>query len=438
MTLIRDAGGVSGLHVLLDAFTEDVERRIFQTGEPLNQPEQVNHEYGKRLGCHLGPEGFDAVPDLHRVCNAIRDSGLFPGLVEPDYCFAITYPGPSADGGGAEFQVHLDSRYRWGETVCGVTMGQGCLMRFQALTDAVKRRGPPAGPSPGSLLQWTVVETAGGFSVDVQLPRRSIYVMSGAVRTEWKHGIRKLSTKNLAPFPPPPAWNTFGMRRSLTLRPTKAYSDACLEQQLREAPGDAALQARLTAQRKYPPQRGDEKPNAADLRALRERGAELARQLNAGRATRFRFEPHEVNFPVDYAKGDGGPRGAASMPAQLGGTCQLGNRGGYRLGGNCSIQQPAPLDEDEQMKRAIALSLQETEQRPARFSQPPAAAAAASSSSSSSGIVTVDLTSDNEDDAPPPAKRARTDEPPTASPTPTKEGQLEAARLARLRRFGVA
>ena len=57
MPIIRDAGGVRGLHILLDAFTEEVEKRIFQTGAPLNQPEQANHEYGKRLGCHLGPSG---------------------------------------------------------------------------------------------------------------------------------------------------------------------------------------------------------------------------------------------------------------------------------------------------------------------------------------------------------------------------------------------
>ena len=75
--------------------------------------------------------------------------------------------------------------------------------------------------------------------------------MSGAARTEYKHAIAKLSTKNLASFPPPAAWNTYGMRRSLTIRATKAFSDATLAQLLARAPGDARLQARIAAQQNW-------------------------------------------------------------------------------------------------------------------------------------------------------------------------------------------
>ena len=62
--------------------------------------------------------------------------------------------------------------------------------------------------------------------------------MSGASRVDWKHGIRK---QPATPSRPPPPWNPFDFRRSLTLRATKAYSDACLDAELAKRPGDTSL-----------------------------------------------------------------------------------------------------------------------------------------------------------------------------------------------------
>lgn len=140
MRIIRDAGGVRGLHVALDIFSEEAERRLFQSTD-LHFMEADAHVGGNRTGRHHGPLLPD---DCYRCCNAVVDSGLFPDLIMPEYCFAISYPGPSAASGGARFAAHFDSRYRWGETVTGITLGQGCIMEWLPDKDEVKLNYQPA------------------------------------------------------------------------------------------------------------------------------------------------------------------------------------------------------------------------------------------------------------------------------------------------------
>ena len=95
---------------------------------------------------------------------------------------------------GGSFQIHWDSRYHWGEFVAGVTLGASCVIRF------VKQ---PHGPT-----------------VNVLLPRRSVYVMTGESRVAWKHGIFYTGREDTAR----PSWNPDGCRRSYTLRATKTFS----------------------------------------------------------------------------------------------------------------------------------------------------------------------------------------------------------------------
>ena len=55
--------------------------------------------------------------------------------------------------------------------------------------------------------------------------------MTGDARIHWKHGIRDLGKgaelkAHLAPFP---TWNPKGVRRSITFRSTKSFSDMMIE-----------------------------------------------------------------------------------------------------------------------------------------------------------------------------------------------------------------
>ena len=110
------------------------------------------------------------------------------------------------------------------------TLGQGCIMEFTPGNARMKSAGPPAQPADHAAhgLEAEVRRYDGGnYMLRIKMPRRSIYVMSGDARTEFKHAIAKLSTKNLKDFPAVPSWNTYGMRRSLTECAARAWSCHC-------------------------------------------------------------------------------------------------------------------------------------------------------------------------------------------------------------------
>ena len=136
MRLVKNVAGVDGLHIALDAFGEAAERRLFES-QRIHAPQESHGPNsdadGRRAGrCHR-PLPDDV--DLFRVCNLVGDCGLYPGYVTPDYVYAITYPPKAA------FNKHLDSRYRWGETVVGVTLGQAGTVYFEPNTQAIKAAG---------------------------------------------------------------------------------------------------------------------------------------------------------------------------------------------------------------------------------------------------------------------------------------------------------
>lgn len=169
----------------------------------------------------------------------MRDCGLQPDLVTPDYCMSLSYP-PNA-----VFPIHWDSRYRWGEYVLGVSMGSSAYITFHPVDKTLQ-------------------------NVRVELPRRSVYVMTGESRTDWKHSLNGVLRPGFGVHAPL-CWNPEGMRRSLTFRCTKQYNydamqhqlSACLRQPAsaeRDARA-AALQARMAAQRIVKNIKGGQKRN---------------------------------------------------------------------------------------------------------------------------------------------------------------------------------
>ena len=113
---------------------------------------------------------------MFAICNVVKDSGLFPGYITPDYCLALNYPP------GAGFQHHFDSRYRWGETVVGVSLGQPSTIYFTPGNAKTKKNGVPNdmnGDNSGLTVRIKNYPKSDSFAIDVELPRRSIYVMSG-------------------------------------------------------------------------------------------------------------------------------------------------------------------------------------------------------------------------------------------------------------------
>ena len=81
------------------------------------------------------------------------------------------------------------------------------------------------------------------------------------------------------------------MRRSLTLRATKPYSDVCLERLVEADPYNNALKQRLLAQQKF-------KPETDNLERDRQRARELIGMLENMLPSQARFRQDEVTFPL--------------------------------------------------------------------------------------------------------------------------------------------
>lgn len=303
-----DVGGVPGLHVVTNFFTEEVERRLF-TNAALFHSTRDSTSYGKqRHSTYSGGGGF-LPDDCAGIMNGVVDSHFFPDLImQPSYVLPWTY------GPGASFKEHWDSRYSWGETVMGINLCAGGVMSFHP-QGATKSMAPPPSTDTGgghARLMTKVVVGAKSFRVEVYLPPRSIYIMSGASRVGWKHGILANSDARRAAFPPLPSWNReTRFRRSITLRVQKFFSDDVLRRLLERAAPEsderARLAARVGAQNKFKALLSSATPlNAQERGVHRERfQRDVAFYCQAGSGNlEFRLPMHERNYvEVDQARG---------------------------------------------------------------------------------------------------------------------------------------
>ena len=291
----RDVCGIKGLHVFYEAFTEDVERRMFHNedlfrfGAPA--PDASNKSLDSTLGMKNMPD------DIMRVANLVRDSGLDPTLITPDHVMSQSYP-PTAG-----FMAHIDDNSRWGEAVVGVSLGADGVLYFTpnckneraigarickaALENDFKDYPTKSGITESD--SWRtgrgsrVNKGAKSWALELEIPRRSIYVMTGAARTDLEHGIRGVRAPSDAP-----SWNPTGVRRSLTLRAQKPYSDATLEHLAKKNPLDVSIDARLSAQRGF-------KTASEATTYGNTGGAEQARAFVADNPkTHLRFDPSQV------------------------------------------------------------------------------------------------------------------------------------------------
>ena len=88
--LERDAGGVVGLHVAFNLFDAAVHRRLFESSHFCDENSPPFKGMKKRYGQPSGPQFFSH--DWHRLINTVRDSGLFPDFLIPNYALMLNYP----------------------------------------------------------------------------------------------------------------------------------------------------------------------------------------------------------------------------------------------------------------------------------------------------------------------------------------------------------
>ena len=187
--ITRNVGGIEGLHLATDCFTEEVERRIFTSIDESGYQSGKRTWGGQPTGLIRWP--YDWPQDYIKLNNLIRDCGLLPDYVPPDYCLRLMYP-PKAG-----FQFHHDSQYRWGEVIVGINLGQEGTMMF------TPDKPEDAFDHAAFTSEFASKAVGVGKSMRIKLPRRSIYVMSGKSRYVYKHGIAQQK-----PQMAPPSWNT--------------------------------------------------------------------------------------------------------------------------------------------------------------------------------------------------------------------------------------
>ena len=132
--ILRDVGGVPGVHVLLEAFSEETERSLFHSSGFFKEGKNTDPgSKGHRGWNTSSSEPTFPADEVYKLSNRVKDSGLCPGLVYPNCVYALSYqplevleertakgkPKKKKCVGGPKFAAHLDSRYKWGETVMG-------------------------------------------------------------------------------------------------------------------------------------------------------------------------------------------------------------------------------------------------------------------------------------------------------------------------------
>lgn len=97
--ITRDVGGVPGLLLAENIFTEEAEQHYFSL---LGDSEKALEQPGQKI---VEGNFFPPFPaEFHHALNAVRDCGLLPELIDPDYCMVLSYRPPS------KFFFHYDSR----------------------------------------------------------------------------------------------------------------------------------------------------------------------------------------------------------------------------------------------------------------------------------------------------------------------------------------
>ena len=150
---------VPGFKLYIDYISESLEDELMK--EIDSQPWVVDYDrrlqyYGYRNELEAP---YDLVkfpvpipPAIYRLSEEIMKKGIL--LEQPDQVIINEYDP------GKGIRPHKDRNY-FENQICGVNLGSGCVMQF----------------------------IKSGEKIEVEIPRRSIYVMQDEARTEWKHAI---------------------------------------------------------------------------------------------------------------------------------------------------------------------------------------------------------------------------------------------------------
>ena len=194
--------GIPGLSIAFELLDETQEQHLWKCCPWDDFQKAVPATAGGTAGLLLGsaelhhPALFGQ--SLHQILQTARRVGLDSGSVVPDFCCMLTYP-PGRGVGS-----HIDSCTKWGLSVLVFCFGRSCTLRMTSPT-----------ASNGTCR-----------TVDIELPRRCAYELTGEARYQWTHAI--LPNLDSSTVATTVAWNPLGLRRSIVFRTTSAYEHAMM------------------------------------------------------------------------------------------------------------------------------------------------------------------------------------------------------------------
>ncbi|KAL9009559.1 MAG: hypothetical protein Q9173_005421 [Seirophora scorigena] len=111
--------------------------------------------------------------DLHWLVQRFVDSGVYGDGRRPQFCIVNEYTG------NLGISAHTEN-FQFGEPVVGLGLLSACPIRFHELAEAFD----------GSVRSGKAAQARKtGRVVDIQLPSRSLLIMSGPSRWSWQHEI---------------------------------------------------------------------------------------------------------------------------------------------------------------------------------------------------------------------------------------------------------
>ena len=236
---ILNVGGINGLHILPEAITPEKEYSLFHDYLLFteNNPTKKFVEYSHRI-----PNYPDSISELLPELM----SSLLNNYPIPDICVPLSYPINSA------FSAHFDSRHIFGEYIMVLNLGEKATLYLtpgQYASKEFKSSGSKIyQKTPGISTKLCLGPKS--FSIEVEIPPRSAYIMLKDARYEFQHGIRKQTIKKMGDQPTN-CWNPERMRRCLVFRASKAYNEIWLEKRLEKDSEDIELYERLAIARCY-------------------------------------------------------------------------------------------------------------------------------------------------------------------------------------------
>ncbi|KAL8732350.1 MAG: hypothetical protein Q9181_003979 [Wetmoreana brouardii] len=190
-TKILKETGVPGLVLHTDFVDHDEEQQILAF---LNHPNTCTWRTDlKRRTMHFGgtycmmrprsagpdqpkPEIVQAPPmppELNWLVQRMVDAQIYKDDQRPQYCIVNEYTGSLG------ISAHTEN-FQFGEPVVGLSLSSPCPIRFHELVE----------PFDGSVRSGKAAKAQKtGRTVDVELPPRSLLVMTGQSRWKWQHEI---------------------------------------------------------------------------------------------------------------------------------------------------------------------------------------------------------------------------------------------------------